>query len=259
MPLGAWGCNFVRNGKTPETCTTLKTPVWVLHCPQDPVSMISEQLTLFQSHMDCGGYGRFTMIPGKRHLSRPSNDTEFFSLRMGWMLSQTYGTPFNYVFQVRGGTIEKVVSGDRPFTGNKSRVGFYEPGTVVKITAPATKNGNSFLKWAGGKGTVTDVSKRTTTFKMPANDQTIMAVYDGESPKIVVEGGKVTPESPSAGQLVTVTATADSDDSHFAYWNFSSTPADVVPTSRTISFLMPSKDLKLNAVTKESLPKRRRR
>ena len=64
MPLGAWGCNYVKRGETPATCKTLSTAVWVLHCPQDPVSMITEQFTLFQSHVDCGGYGRFTMIPG---------------------------------------------------------------------------------------------------------------------------------------------------------------------------------------------------
>lgn len=258
MPLGAWGCNYVRHGKTPETCNTLKTPVWVLHCPQDPVSMISEQLTLFQSHMDCGGYGRFTMIPGKRHLSRPSNDKEFFSLRMGWMLSQTYDTPFNYLLLTKGGTIEKVESGDRPYTGNNNRFGFYEPDSVVKITAPETKNGMPFVKWAGGKGTVTDPSQRITTCKMPASDQVIMAIYDDDSPQLVVEGGKATPEAPTAGQIVTITAAADSDDSHFAYWKFSSTPADAVPTSRSISFLMPSKDVEVNVVTLEALPKRRR-
>jgi hypothetical protein len=58
MPLGAWGCNEVKRGTTPETCKTTKTAVWVLHCPLDPVSKIREQLTLFQSHLDCGGYGR---------------------------------------------------------------------------------------------------------------------------------------------------------------------------------------------------------
>ncbi|MFP6764661.1 MAG: hypothetical protein VB858_13630, partial [Planctomycetaceae bacterium] len=82
MPLGAWGCNEVRRGTTVDTCRTLQTPVWVLHCPLDPVSKISEQFKLFNNHRSLGGYGRFTMIPGNRHVSRPPDDRQFFSQRM---------------------------------------------------------------------------------------------------------------------------------------------------------------------------------
>ena len=40
MPLGAWGCEWVNHGTTPETCMTTKTPVGVLHCPYDEISII---------------------------------------------------------------------------------------------------------------------------------------------------------------------------------------------------------------------------
>ena len=72
MPIGARGCNELQRGTTPETCLTAKTAVWVQHCPLDDVSKISEQISLFQNHLDGGGYGRFTMIPGKGHLDRPA-------------------------------------------------------------------------------------------------------------------------------------------------------------------------------------------
>ncbi|MDA0814854.1 MAG: hypothetical protein O3C21_20945, partial [Verrucomicrobia bacterium] len=61
MPIGAWGCNEVERGTTPETCLTAKTPVWVQHNPFDQSAKISEQIPLYQNHLDCGGYGRFTM------------------------------------------------------------------------------------------------------------------------------------------------------------------------------------------------------
>ena len=41
LPFGAWGCNEVKRGKTSQASMTLKTPVWVSHCPLDPVSKIN--------------------------------------------------------------------------------------------------------------------------------------------------------------------------------------------------------------------------
>ncbi|MFT7629059.1 MAG: hypothetical protein ACI87E_000055 [Mariniblastus sp.] len=258
MPLGAWGCNYVKRGSTPKTCDTLKTPVWVLHCPQDPVSMITEQLSLFQTHIDCGGYGRFTMIPGAKHLSRPPDDTKFFSMRMGWMLSQEHGTPFNYVLRVNGGTIDKVASGPRPFTGDDSRFGCYEPGTVVEISAPASKAGKTFVKWTGSKGEFADASNRNTTYTTPAEDEVVLAVYDSQPANLVVKGGKASPAAPMPGQMVTVTANKDIEENQFAYWKSNVELTDTIPTSRSLHFLMPSQDLELSVVTIESLPKRRR-
>ena len=93
------------------------------------------------------------MIPGWGHISRPrGNDHAFFSMRMAWMLSQTYDTPFNYVLKVNDGKIVKVASGKRPFTGDTSDYGFYEPGTVINITAPESKGDKPFVKWASDQG-----------------------------------------------------------------------------------------------------------
>jgi hypothetical protein len=259
MPLGAWGCNYVRRGKTPETCQTLQTPVWVLHCPQDNVSMITEQFALFDSHLKNGGYGRFTMIPGRGHISRGRNDHEFFGLRMGWMLSQTYGTPFNYMTRLNDGKIAKVAKGDRPYTGDTSGFGFYEPGTVLEVTADETKNGKPFVKWTCHQGELTDASARSTRYTTTANDVVISAIYGEQTAELIVTGGTATPAAPTPGQQVTVTANSDSDGNRFAYWEFSSDTIEIpVPTSRTIRFAMPATTLNLSAQNIESLPKRKR-
>jgi hypothetical protein len=253
MPLGAWGCNRVRRGTTPETCKTTHTPVWVLHCPGDPVSKISEQLTLFQSHLDCGGYGRFTMIPGKRHTSRPPNDYEFFSMRMGWMLAQTYGTPFNHIVQIDGGQIAEVVSGDRPFTGDNNRYGFYEVGTTVNITASESENGKPFLKWASNKGSFADATSRSTSFTTPSEDVVVCAIYSDQPHKLSITGGTATPATPLPGQVVTVTADTDTETNKFFYWATNTKAVDLaVPTSRSFKFTMPSGNVVLNARLKES-------
>jgi len=245
MPLGAWGCRQVKRGTTPQTCKTLKTAVWNLHCPQDPVSKISEQLPLFQSHLDCGGYGRFTMIPGRGHISRPSNnDYAFFSMRMAWMLSQTYGTPFNYVLKVNDGKIEKVSSGKRPFTGDTSGYGFYEPGTVVTITAPESKGDKPFVKWASDRGEFSEATSRSTSFTTPEGDVTISAIYGKQLFKLSVVGGKANPAAPKPGQIVTVTASTDK----FFYWRTDSKLIDIaLPSTRSFKFAMPSGDFTITA------------
>ena len=245
MPLGAWGCREVRRGKTKETFKTLNTAVWNLHCPQDPVSRMSEQLPLFQAHLDFGGYGRFTMIPGKGHISRPrGNDHAFFGMRMGWMLSQTYGTPFNYVLKVNDGKIVKVVSGKRPFTGDTSGYGFYEPGTVVNVTAPESKGDKPFVKWASARGTFAKATSRSTTFTTSKGDVTISAIYGKQTYTLKVEGAKAEPAEPKPGEVVTVTATGK----QFYFWKTDSKFIDIaLPSARSFTFAMPSADVTITA------------
>jgi len=62
------------------------------------------------------------------------------------LVAQTYGTPFNYLVKVNDATIVKVASGERPYTGDNNRYGFYEPGTVVNVTAPETNNGKTLCQ-----------------------------------------------------------------------------------------------------------------
>ncbi len=248
MPLGAWGCNYVRPGKTVKTCKTLGTPTWVLHCPLDNVSKISEQLPLFKNHVDLGGYGRFTMIPGRGHKSRPPNDNEFFSLRMSWMLSQTYGTPFNYILQVNDGRIGKISSGKRPFTADTGRHGFYEPGTVVSITAAKSKDGKPFTGWAGAKGKFANSKSRSTSYRTTAGDVAISAIYGSGPYKLTVVGGKAKPASPKPGQVVTVIPASKK----FYYWKTSTPLVDIaIPTNRLIKFAMPSANVTLTAQPKD--------
>jgi hypothetical protein len=176
------------------------------------------------------------------------------------MLSQTHGTPFNYMTRLNDGKIAKVASGDRPYTGDTSGFGFYEPGSVLEITADKTKNGKPFLKWACHQGEFTDASARSTMYTTAANDVVISTIYGDQTPELSVTGGTATPAAPVPGQQVTVTADSDSDGNHFAYWKFSTDRIEIpVPTSRTIRFAMPATPLNLSAQSIESLPKRRRR
>ena len=248
MPLGAWGWHYIRPGKTVKSCRTLKTPTWVLHCPGDHVSKISEQLPLFQHHVNLGGYGRFTMIPGKGHKSRPPNANEFFSLRMSWMQSQTYGTPFNYILQVNDGRIDKISSGKRPFTADTGRHGFYEPGTVVSITAAKSKDGKPFTGWAGAKGKFANSKSRSTSYRTTARDVAISAIYGSGPYKLTVVGGKAKPASPKPGQVVTVIPASKK----FYYWKTSTPLVDIaIPTNRSFQFAMPSADVTLTAQPKD--------
>ncbi|MEM7392624.1 MAG: hypothetical protein AAF492_09765 [Verrucomicrobiota bacterium] len=245
MPLGAWGCNQVPRGTTRETCKTIKTAVWVQHCPLDHVSKISEQLPLFHNHLKHGGYGRFTMIPGKGHISRGPNDRAFFSMRMAWMLSQTYGTPFNYIVRVQGGTIDKVETGDRPYTGDNRRYGFYEPGSVLRLGAPETRDGKPFRTWASLAGAFSEATSPRTTYTTVSGDVDVLAIYGEDTVTLRVKGGTSDPANPQPGDAVTVTA---DDPGTFAFWRSdhrSVVPA--IPSSKTMSFVMPSTDVTLSA------------
>ena len=121
---------------------------------------------------------------------------------MAWMLSQTYGTPFNYVLKVNDGKIVKVASGKRPFTGDTSGYGFYEPGTVVNITAPESKDDKPFVKWASNRGTFAKATSRSTTFTTSKGDVTISAIYGKHPFTLKVEGGKAEPANPKPGEVV---------------------------------------------------------
>jgi len=251
IPLGAWGCNEVKRGKTPETCNTTKTPVWVMHCPYDNVSRISEQIPLYRNHLECGGYGRFTMIPGRGHISRPrGNDDEGLSMRVAWMLSQSYGTPFNYVIQTNGGVILEAVKGERPFIGDTSRYGFFEPETEIRITAPATKNNRPFVRWAALDGTFNDSKSRRTIYKTAQSDCELFPIYKNDSAKLTVIGGTSEPKNPSPGDIVTVTTNKDNNTGkkEFLFWS-TDPPIEIKrPYERSVKFCMPSTDLKITAM-----------
>lgn len=248
IPLGAWGCDEVPRGKTPGSCHTKDIPVWVQHCPLDNVSSISEQLLLFQNHIDCGGYGRFTMIPGKGHISRPRrDDKEALSMRIAWMLSQTSGTPHNYVVQVDGGVILETESGERPFIGDDARYGFFEPGTVVKLTAPESKDGKAFIKWASAGGSFSDPKNRRSTFTVGNADAQLTAIFASDSAKLTVNGGNAEPANPKPGDLVTVTADGERKKGHVRYWTNDASIEIPFPQKKSFTFRMPSRDVTVSA------------
>jgi len=188
------------------------------------------------------------MIPGKGHISRPRNDQKFFNMRMEWMLAQTYGTPFNYIVRVHGGAITKVAGGKRAFDGNSMGYGFYEPGTVLNITAPATKDGKRFSRWASTQGTLARASSRSTSYTTAAGDVVVTAIYGRQKHKLTVVGGAARPASPLPGQVVTVTAGADTNAKRFFYWTTRTGAIDIaVPSARSFRFIMPSEDVTLTA------------
>lgn len=194
MPIGARNCNEVKRGTNTETCLTAKTPVWVQHNPLDQGSKISEQIALYQNHLDGGGYGRFTMSPGTL-FDWPTNvDFKALDLRMEWLLSQTYGTPINYFVQVDGGTLLELESGERGAIGDNARHGFFEPGSV-RITAPETRDGKPFIKWASTIGKFADPSVRTAVYTTTHGDTQIMPIYTS-SVRLTVVGGSARPAAP---------------------------------------------------------------
>ncbi|MDP7012311.1 MAG: hypothetical protein QF685_13155, partial [Verrucomicrobiota bacterium] len=151
--------------------------------------------------------------------------------------SQTYGTPFNYVLKVNDGKIAKVANGKRPFTGDTSGYGFYEPGTVVNVTAPESKDGKPFVNWASDRGTFAKATSRSTSFTTPKGDVTISAIYGRQPYTLKVEGGKAEPANPKPGEIVTVTATGN----QFYFWKTDSKLIDIaLPSARSFSFAMPS-------------------
>ena len=252
MPLGAWGCEWVNHGTTPETCMTRKTPVWVLHCPYDEISKISDQIDLFRNHLNCGGYGRFTMIPGEGHIQRPrGDDDEGLSMRVAWMLSQTYDTPHNYLVQTKGGVILEAIEGERPFIGDTSTYGFFEPNTKINITAAATKNGQRFLKWASLKGKFEDPKSRRTSYTTVDNDSELFAIYENQKVKLSVFGGKADPKKPMPGDKVTITINKNQKDKPFLFWQSNPTIELTQPYENTVQFCMPPHDLVISAKPKK--------
>lgn len=249
MPLGAWGCQEVARGNTPETCQTRMTPVWVQHCPRDHVSRISQQVRLYQNHLDCGGYGRFTMIPGKGHISRPrGDDDEAFSMRIAWLLSQTYGTPVNHTIQVEGGVIMQVVDGERGLLGDTCKYGFFEAGSVIRLTAPETRNGKRFLRWASAHGSFSDPTNRRPHYTVGNHDAFVVPVYEG-SAKLTVMGGTAKPAKPKPGEIVTVTADPfPIPDADYAFWWRTDAALDLYhPYQKSFTFCMPSRDVRIAA------------
>ena len=163
-----------------------------------------------------------------------------------------YGTPFNYVARLNGGTIVKVAQGERPFTGDNNRYGFYEPGTVVQITAPEKKNGEPFVKWASVRGTFADASSRSTSYTTGKGDVTLSAIYGTQQYKLTVTGGTAAAAAPAAGQAVTVTAAADKDGRKFFDWTADTSAVDIAdPSARSFKFAMPSEDVTLVAQGKK--------
>ncbi len=61
--------------------------------------------------------------------------------------------------------------------------------------------------------------------------------------------GTADPAAPSPGQVVTVTADADTDEKTFWHWTTSAAAVDIaVPSNRSFKFAMPSEEVTLTAV-----------
>ena len=149
--------------------------------------------------------------------------------------------------QVDGGTILEFVSGERGFIGDTARHGFFEPGSVIRITAPETRNGKRFLNWASTKGSFADSTARTAFYTTAASDTQIMPIYGTGPVKLSVVGGTAKPTNPQPGDTVTVTAErAESNvgtNRHF-YWHTDQQVDIPLPQRRSFMFTMPSRDVR---------------
>ncbi len=243
MPIGARSCDEVKRGNTPETSLTAKTRVWAHHNPSDPNSKFSEHTALCQSHLDGGGYGRFAMSPGTG-LDWPANtDARNLDVRMEWLLSQSCDTPPNYFVQVDGGVILEFAGGERGFIGDNSRRGYFESESVIRVTAPKTRDGKPFVKWASVIGKFADPAARTATYTTAAGDAQLVPVYGTEPVKLTVIGGTAKPAAPQPGDTVTITADAAS----FLFWATEQVVDIAHPQQRSFTFAMPSWDVTLTA------------
>jgi hypothetical protein len=142
----------------------------------------------------------------------------------------------------------EVVSGERAFLGDTAHYGFFEPGSVVRLTAPETRDGKPFVEWAGAAvGSFADAASRRTSYTTGTGDAQLTPVYETDSAKLTVVHGTAKPANPKPGDIVSVTANADTDSSRFFYWKMDQ-PIDIAhPHKRSVSFCMPSHDVTITA------------
>ena len=169
-------------------------------------------------------------------------------MRMAWMLSQTYDTPFNYCVELHTGVIMEVVSGNRPFLGDTSKYGFFEPGSVIRVTAPEKHRGRPFVKWVASGGSFSEPESRRPLFTVGAADAQMTAIYKGE-PKLTVRGGVAAPLQPKPGQMVTVTVSDPGSPParQVLHWTADGPLVLTQPHLEEIRFLMPSDDVTVQA------------
>ncbi|MEM7385797.1 MAG: hypothetical protein AAF514_12705, partial [Verrucomicrobiota bacterium] len=125
-----------------------------------------------------------------------------------------------------------------------ARHGFFEPGSVIRITAPENRDGKPFLKWAGATGKFADPGKRTAVYTTPASDVQLMPIYGPGPVKLTVLGGTATPADPQPGDPVTITTDLEK---RFSHWTTEEGVGIHLPHQRSFTFTMPSRDVTFTA------------
>lgn len=121
-----------------------------------------------------------------------------------------------------------------------------------------TITGKTFKEWSSDDENVqfADKTSGTTTFIMPGNDVTIEAVYDDIIYNISVTGGIASSDTAIAGETITIRANEPEEGKSFYRWERSSDVTCADAKSAETTFVMPAKDVTLEAtyqdIVKES-------
>ncbi len=123
-------------------------------------------------------------------------------------------------------------------------------GTKVTITANDPADGYEFDYWTVTSGNVSlkNSSKSTTTFKMPAADVTVKAVYKKAQYTVTVENGTADASTYYYGDTVTITSNYPASGKQISTWTASSDSVTFADASKaTTTFTMPAGNVTITA------------
>jgi lysophospholipase L1-like esterase len=147
-------------------------------------------------------------------------------------------------YAVSGGTTYPLAVSGGSGSGN------YPAGTVVTISANGAPGGSQFIRWLGSSTSsliLGNADSPTTTFTMPAVATTFTASYGTIAPTytVTVSNGTGGGSYP-AGTVLTVTANAPANGSHFAGWT-GSTSALANASFSTTTLTVPAASVSISA------------
>jgi uncharacterized protein (TIGR02145 family) len=151
--------------------------------------------------------------------------------------------------------------------------GNYSERETITISAGTAEDGKKFKNWTASNGGVSfaDANKATTTFKMPAGDVTVTAVFEGTSGPVTPPSTDSTtpPVTPAkyavvvssegkdatgggdyvAGDTVWISAGTAPSGKQFKNWTTTSDGVTFTgANNRTTTFIMPANDVTVTAV-----------
>ena len=128
-------------------------------------------------------------------------------------------------------------------------------GQTITVTANVQET-ERFTGWTSEDVALTDATAQTTTFIMPDKDVTVTATAE-QSYTVTVVGGSVTSGLSSGnrafpGQVITVAANSDTNDSRFVSWSGTDGVTFDNDKNSTTTFVMPEQAVTVTAATEQS-------